>query len=113
MQYAPGRSITGDNHIEELGLSSLERVELLMALERRFGVTIDEGAYADAKRVSDLKRIVSEPARMVLQRQSPSEPVDFPGWNRSKWAYAVRRVNLPLLDSAACPDLHLDARRRS
>ena len=27
-----------------------------MALERRFGVTIDEGAYADAKRVCDLKR---------------------------------------------------------
>jgi long-chain acyl-CoA synthetase len=95
-QYAPGRSITPETTIEELGLSSLERVELLMALERRFGVTIDEGAYADAKRVRDLKRIVSEPVASGPATPVPAEPVDFPEWNRSKWAYAVRRVNLPL-----------------
>ena len=97
VQYAPGRSITSDTTIEELGLSSLERVELLMALERRFGVTIDEGAYADAKSVSDLKKIVSEPeANRPAGPALGSEPIDFPGWNRSKWAHAVRRVNLPL-----------------
>jgi long-chain acyl-CoA synthetase len=95
-QYAPGRAITPATTLEELGLSSLERVELLMALERRFGTTIDEGAYADAKRVSDLKRIVSEPALAGPAAPAASEPVDFPEWNRSAWAYAVRRVNLPL-----------------
>ena len=45
-QYAPGQAVTPETTMEELGLSSLERVELLMALERRFGVTLDEGAYA-------------------------------------------------------------------
>ena len=54
--------------MEELGLSSLERVELLMAIERRFGVTLDEGAYAACRSVGDLKRLVQEPALAALLR---------------------------------------------
>ena len=95
-QYAPGRKITSETTIEELGLSSLERVELLMALERRFGATIDEGDYADCKTVSDLKRLLSGPAIEGLSAQSATEPVDFPAWNRTGWAYWIRRINLPL-----------------
>lgn len=95
-QYAPGRTVAPETTLEELGLSSLERVELLMALERRFGVTVDEGAYAECRRVSDLKRLLAEPAAAGPSPQSAAEPVDFPRWNRSKWAYWVRRVNLPL-----------------
>ena len=44
--------------IEELGLSSLERVELMVALEDAFGTRIDEGAFAEARSVSDLKALV-------------------------------------------------------
>jgi long-chain acyl-CoA synthetase len=95
-QYAPGRKITPETTLEELGLSSLERVELLMALERRFGATIDEGAYAECKRVSDLKRLLSEPLLAGPSPQAAVEPVDFPSWNRSGWAYWIRRINLPL-----------------
>lgn len=95
-QYAPGRKIAADTTIEELGLSSLERVELLMALERRFGVTLDEGAYAAAKQIGDLKRLVTVPIVSGGNVALPTEPVDFPAWNRSRWAYFVRRVNLPL-----------------
>jgi long-chain acyl-CoA synthetase len=97
-QYAPGRSISAETTLEELGLSSLERVELLMALERRFGVTIDEGAYAECKSVEDLKRLIADPVVTGAPAASSShtEPVEFPTWNRSKWAYAIRRVNLPL-----------------
>jgi long-chain acyl-CoA synthetase len=95
-QYAPGRKVTGATTMEELGLSSLERVELLMALERRFGVTIDEGAYAECTRVSDLKKLVTEPVIAGPAASSTIEPFDFPEWNRSKWAYWIRRTNLPL-----------------
>ena len=96
-QYAPGRNVTASTTMEELGLSSLERVELLMALERRFGITVDEGAYAACNSVGDLKRLVQEPAALGPgATPAPAEPVDFPSWNRSRWAYAVRRVNLPL-----------------
>ncbi|HYP05859.1 MAG TPA: AMP-binding protein, partial [Bryobacteraceae bacterium] len=96
-QYAPGRIVTAETTMEELGLSSLERVELLMALERRFGVTVDEGAYAACGSVGDLKRLIVEPAiEGSAAVPAPAELVDFPTWNRSKWAYAIRRVNLPL-----------------
>ena len=96
-QYVPNRSIVPETTIDELGLSSLERVELLIALERRFNVTVDENAYATARTVADLERLVTQP---VLSSAAPasttSEPVDFPTWNRTRWAWWIRRFNLPL-----------------
>jgi long-chain acyl-CoA synthetase len=41
-RFAPGRTVTSTTTIDELGLSSLERVELMMALEEAFQVTVDE-----------------------------------------------------------------------
>ena len=43
-RFAPGRTIAAATTIDELGLSSLERVELMMALEETFQVTVDESA---------------------------------------------------------------------
>jgi len=96
-KYAPNREITPATTMEELGLSSLERVELLMALEQRFGLTADEGAYAAAKTVADLYKLVQgsgdsgpRPATAPV-----AEVVDFPSWNRTRLAHFLRRVNLP------------------
>jgi long-chain acyl-CoA synthetase len=57
-RFAPGRTIQPSTTIDELGLSSLERVELMMALEEAFQVTVDEGAFAAATTVADLESIV-------------------------------------------------------
>ena len=43
-RYAPGRTVGPGTTIDALGLSSLERVELMVALEDRFQTTIDESA---------------------------------------------------------------------
>ncbi|HVD91273.1 MAG TPA: AMP-binding protein [Vicinamibacterales bacterium] len=53
-RFAPGRTIEATTTIDELGLSSLERVELMMALEESFQVTVDEGAFTAASTVADL-----------------------------------------------------------
>jgi long-chain acyl-CoA synthetase len=53
-RFAPGRTIAPSTTIDELGLSSLERVELMMAIEEAFQVTVDEGSFASAKTVADL-----------------------------------------------------------
>ena len=45
---------------EDLGLSSLERVELLVALENRFNVSVDDQLFAQAREVGDLKRLVAK-----------------------------------------------------
>ena len=49
--------------MDELGLSSLERVELMVALEDRFGTTIDEAAFSGVKSVADLDTLVRAPVR--------------------------------------------------
>ena len=62
-RFAPGRTDIGpDTTIEALGLSSLERVELLMALEEHAQTTIDESAFAEATTVADLARLAGEGA---------------------------------------------------
>lgn len=78
--------------IEELGLSSLERVELLVALEDTFQTRIDEGAFAGARDVSQLRALVEQ---APAGEAPPAEPVDFPVWNRRWPARLVRRLSLP------------------
>jgi long-chain acyl-CoA synthetase len=92
--------VTDATPIDELGLSSLERVELLMTLEDRLQVTIDESAYASARSIGDLRRLAEMPR---LPEAGPSvgtpaaaaEPVKFPTWNRRWPARALRRASLP------------------
>ena len=61
--FAHGRTVTGATTLEELGLSSIERIELMLALERRFDTTVDETAFAALSTVDDLRTLVgSDPA---------------------------------------------------
>jgi long-chain acyl-CoA synthetase len=82
--------VSGATTLEELGLSSLERVELMIALEDRFQTRLDEGRFAGAARVSDLKQLVEDapPAEEV------ADPVDFPSWNRTWPVRVIRRLSL-------------------
>jgi long-chain acyl-CoA synthetase len=87
-RYAAGRSIAPGVTIEELGLSSLERVEMMVALEEALNTTIDESAFANVSTVADLQKLATAP---VAAEPAP-EPVDFPRWNRSlpiRWMRAV------------------------
>ncbi len=56
--FAHGRRVTGATTLEELGLSSIERIELMLALERRFNTTVDETAFAALSTVDDLRALV-------------------------------------------------------
>ena len=53
-----GRSVDASTSIEELGLSSLDRVELMVALEQRMQTSFDESAFATARTVADLRALV-------------------------------------------------------
>ena len=91
-QFTGGRPVAGGTTLDELGLSSLERVELMVALEERFGRTIDETAFANATDIAALEQLVrAEPAPGASDEPSSAEPVDFPSWNRRWWA----RVGTP------------------
>jgi long-chain acyl-CoA synthetase len=95
-RFAPGRAIGAATTLDELGLSSLERVELMMALEESLQVTVDEGAFAAATTVGDLEaltRPLDAGAPAALQRAA--EPISFPSWNRTAPVRALRRASLP------------------
>jgi long-chain acyl-CoA synthetase len=46
----------------DLNLSSLDRVELMSALEERFQVELNETSFAEAKTVADVQRLLQQPA---------------------------------------------------
>jgi long-chain acyl-CoA synthetase len=122
-RFAKSRgAVTRETTLDELGLSSLERVELLMAIEDRFQTTLDEGAYAETRTVGDLDALVQRSRADVdegaahvahagpaaptgltaptgaVSRGTPGdvrEPVDFPTWNRRWPAWFLRRISLP------------------
>ena len=92
-KYAGRADLTSQTTLEELGLSSLERVELMVALEDAFQTRIDEGAFSEARDVGQLRQLVD---RATTREGLPAEPVEFPTWTRSPVARLVRRVNLPI-----------------
>jgi len=79
--------------IDELGLSSLERVELMVALEDAFQTHLDEKAFAEARDMGQVRALVEESARGEVR---PSDRLEFPAWNRSRVARAIRRVALAM-----------------
>jgi long-chain acyl-CoA synthetase len=88
-RFARGRNVGAATTLEELGLSSLERVELMVALEDRFQTRIDESRFSEAASVADLKQLVEAPSAV----EETEEPLDFPTWNRTKPVQFIRRLS--------------------
>jgi long-chain acyl-CoA synthetase len=112
-RFVAGRELTPETTLDELGLSSLDRVELMMALEDAFQTTIDETSLAESKTIADLRALVgadhttiSGPASLTpavggraggdSARATDSQtPLLFPSWNRWRISWFLRRVSLP------------------
>ena len=107
--FVADRKIDEKTTLEELGLSSIERIELMMALEREFDRSVDEHAFAAATAIADLESLVDASVPAVpapgadLSRGVPSRGPrlsgrdDFPRWNRRPAAKLLRRVGLAVL----------------
>jgi long-chain acyl-CoA synthetase len=84
-RYAPDRVITAETTLDELGLSSLDRVQLQMEMEQQLDTAIDEGSFTAARTVADLTR----PAEAA---PAPEIPLQFPSWSRAWPARWLRRA---------------------
>jgi len=82
-KFAPSRAIAPETTLEELGLSSLDRVELRMELEKKLETSIDESVFATVSKVADLARPTA-----------PPELTEFPRYNRGWMARVTRRFSL-------------------
>lgn len=85
-KYAPDRTITADTTLDELGLSSLDRVQLMLELEQKLNTEIDERAFSSVAKVADL----AKPAQAAREK-----PFEFPQYSRGWIARTVRRAALP------------------
>ncbi len=86
-KWSAGRELKPGTSLAELGLSSLDRVELMVALEHEFGVPVDETAFSEAQTLADLQKLQTAPLA--------AEPsFEFPRWSRRKWALWSRIVHL-------------------
>jgi long-chain acyl-CoA synthetase len=72
----------------DLGLDSIERIELLSAIEGQIGRLVDERQMTPQTTVGDLRKLAEAGA--------PADAVSMPytRWPRSPWAKAVRRTLL-------------------
>jgi long-chain acyl-CoA synthetase len=62
-------------------LSSLDRVELLSALEHRYNIEVDEAAFSKAKSVGDLEKLIAQPVKQ--NAASPSKDgYHYPRWTQ-------------------------------
>jgi long-chain acyl-CoA synthetase len=70
------------SHLEnELNLSSLDRVELMSALEANFHVELNETAFSNAKTIADVERLLQQPAaretEYIYPRWTQREPLRY------------------------------------
>jgi long-chain acyl-CoA synthetase len=92
-RFTGPRGLSPGASLDELGLTSLERVELMVALEEATNASLDEAAFAKATTVADLEQLVTKSSGPSSE-EAP-EPVDFPSWNRRAPLRALRAVSLP------------------
>ena len=77
-RYVKNREVNPETTLDELGLTSLDRLELMMAMEEQGRVTLSETAMSEARTVSDLSRLAQQAAETGVI----PDVVSFPSWNR-------------------------------
>jgi len=100
-KYAPGRTVTPETTLDELGLSSLDRVELMVDLEQQLDTSIDESLLTGSRTIAGLAGLAETSA-------APGAG-EFPAWNRSWLARVVRRG---AMSTAWMPFIRMIARAR-
>ena len=88
-RYSRGHVISEPTTLDELGLKSLDRIELTMALEERSGEGLNETAVAACRTVGELRQLVAAAAHAEI----PSAEFTFPRWATDRWARAVRNLS--------------------
>ena len=97
-----GRSVRGLNADaaldSDLGLSSLDRVELISALEDRYQVDLSETRFSAARTVGDVERMLSGEARPRAEYHYPRWVLRWPvTWVRWLAHYLLMRPAMILL----------------
>src|SRR5882762_2518142 len=90
-KFTAGKSVAPMASSDSLeSLSSLDRVELMSALESKFHVELNETAFANAKTAADVERLLQQPSarktEYIYPRWTQREPIR---WLRLAVSYAL------------------------
>jgi len=89
-RFSHQRTFTGERSESLAFLSSLDRVELISALEEKFHVELSEAAFAEATTVAEIENLIGQPSaqrtEFVYPRWTQREPVR---WFRLAVYYAL------------------------
>jgi long-chain acyl-CoA synthetase len=88
---------------EELGLSSIDRIELLSSLEEKYGVELSESAMASAATVEDLERWVHREAELPRAPAGKPRASPFSGIVRFARLFPVRLLRFAFLETVVLP----------
>ena len=101
---SPAASCPTTTTLDELGLSSLDRVEMLMALEEAFQTTLDESMLAEAKTIGEPETSRGRPTPSSRR----AEVARRLSWSRRtrRRRRAIAAIELPLLESHAALLVH-------
>jgi long-chain acyl-CoA synthetase len=88
---------------KDLNLSSIERVELLSALEDRFQLDLNESRFSSASTLGDIEKMLEEPAQQRTNFR-------YPRWTQTPFLAAVRiavyyLLSWPATMLMACPKI--------
>jgi long-chain acyl-CoA synthetase len=89
-KFSGNRKIDLNTSLDDLALSSLDRIQLMMELEQSTGTALSESQFANARTIGDLTKV--QPA---ISQESIEFANAFPEWNRSTPARWLRRLALP------------------
>ncbi len=70
-QRIPEEKVTIDSKFEELGIDSMDGVNILFALENEFDITIPDEA---AKQIHNVQEMVDGVRRLVQEKNTGAEP---------------------------------------
>jgi len=84
-QYAAGQEVQADTRLEDLALSSLDRIDLMVKLG------ISEPHFQQAKTVAELEALAGN----TQSGQPAPEAEEIPRWPRSAFARVIRDASLP------------------
>jgi acyl carrier protein len=84
---------------DDLGFSSLDRIELLSDIEERLGEWIDEDRFSSVETGGELETLLKQPAAQPIEQSFSGlpRPVIEPRWTRSLLVRTLRKTFLSVV----------------
>ena len=98
-KFAGDRELSHTTTLDEIGISSIERIELMLALEQVSEQSLDENLFDGGTTIGSLKTALQSPQldtapQKRIESLTTADPIAFPTWSQSPLAKTFRSMAL-------------------